>query len=100
MRILPLLALPLVLAACASPASRIERKLVEVGVPRPQAECMGVRLAQRLSHAELRQLDRMARLNGDRINRMRLEDVSRMLVDVENPALVAEVVRTGIGCLI
>jgi hypothetical protein len=100
MRILPLLALPLVLAACATPAARIERKLVEVGVPRPQAECMGVRLAQRLSNDELRQLDRMARLNADRINRMRIEDISRALADAENPALVAEVVRTGLGCMI
>ena len=100
MRHVPILVLAAMLAACASPAQRIERKLLEVGLPPFQAECMGVRLAQRLSNNELRQLDRMARLSGDRINRMPIEDIGRALADVENPALVAEVVRTGLGCLI
>jgi hypothetical protein len=100
MRIVPLVLLPLALAACATPATRIERKLVEVGVPRPQAQCMGTRLAQRLTTSELRQLDRLVRQNEDRLARTRLEDLPRTLASLDNPALVTEVVRTGISCLI
>lgn len=92
--------LGLLLAGCASPAQRIERKLVEVGVPQGQAQCMGVRLQQRLSAGQLRSLDRLARMNGNRIERMRVEDIARQLAADGDPALVAEVVRTGIGCLV
>ncbi|GGI81124.1 hypothetical protein GCM10007973_17000 [Polymorphobacter multimanifer] len=90
----------LLLAGCASPAQRIERKLVEVGVPQGQAQCMGVRLQQRLSTSQLRSLDRLARMNGNRIERMRVEDIARQLAADGDPALVAELLRTGIGCLV
>jgi hypothetical protein len=92
--------LGLLLAGCASPAQRIERKLVEVGVPQGQAECMGVRLQQRLSVGQLRSLDRLARLNGNRIERMRIDEIARQLSRDGDPALVAEMVRAGLGCLL
>ncbi|WP_439534169.1 hypothetical protein [Polymorphobacter sp.] len=94
------LGLALAVAGCASPAQRIERKLVEVGVPQRVAECMGQRLSQQLSTSQLRQLDRMARLEGDRIGRARIEDIGRALAGAENPALMGEVIRTGVSCLI
>ncbi len=97
---LPFVALGLLVAGCASPSQRIERRLVEVGLPQTQARCMGDRLAARLSGSQLRQLDQLVRLNGDRIGRMRLEDIGRTLSDQRDPALVAEVVRSGISCLI
>lgn len=94
------LMLSALLTACASPSQRIERKLVEYGVPAPQAQCMGDRLARRLSNAELRQLDRLVSVNAERLGRMRLEELGRALSGTDNPALVADIVRTGIGCLL
>jgi len=100
LKILPALLLSAALAACSTPSQRIERALINYGLPAPQAECMGFRLAQRLTNNQLRQLDQLARLNSDRLGRTRLEDIGRTLAGAENPALIAEVVRTGLGCLI
>jgi hypothetical protein len=94
------IALSLAVVGCATPSQRIERKLVEVGVPFRVAECMGVRLSQRLTMGQLRQLDRLARLDGDRLGRTRLEEIGRALAGADDPALMGDVVRTGIGCLI
>lgn len=98
--ILVVMGVALGLAGCASPAQRIERSLVRVGVPYGVAQCMGVRLQQRLTLGQLRQLDRLARLDDRGLGRARLEEIGRALGGSEDPALVGEVVRTGIGCLI
>ncbi len=42
-------------------AGRIETALVERGVPQPVAECMGTRLSERLSIAQLRALERLGK---------------------------------------
>jgi hypothetical protein len=89
-----------VLAGCAGPAQRIERGLVNVGVPRDVARCMGVRLEDRLSRQQLRQLERLARVGDGRLGRARLEEIGRALAGADDPRLAAEVVRTGLGCLI
>jgi hypothetical protein len=90
------------LAACAGPAQRIEQSLVRVGVPNDVARCMGVRLEQRLTRDQLRQLDQLARLEDRRggLGQARLQEIGRALAGTDDPALVGEVVRTGIGCLI
>ena len=98
--ILPAVFLSVLIASCASPAQRIERALVNSGVPPSQAQCMGYRLAERLTTSQLRQLDQLARLTNDRLGRARLEDIGRAIAGPENPALIAEVVRTGIVCLL
>lgn len=92
----------LALAACAGPAQRIERSLVRAGVPFDVAQCMGVRLEQRLTRDQSRRLDDLARLEQRRggLDRARLGEIGRALGGADDPALVAEVVRTGIGCLI
>ena len=40
-------------------AGRIENALVERGIPQPVAACMGTRLSERLSLAQLRELERL-----------------------------------------
>ncbi len=88
------------LAACATPADRITQKLVELGVPPSQARCMGVRLDQRLSLSQLRQLGRVANVDREQIGHMSLREITARLRDVHDPAIVAEIIRAGIGCAI
>ncbi len=90
----------LTLSACTTPADRITSKLVELGVPASQARCMGVRLDQRLSLAQLRQLGRVANVDREQVGRMSLREITARLRDVHDPAIVAEIVRAGIGCAI
>lgn len=87
----------LLLAACATPADRIAARLEKAGVPARQARCMGDRLAQRLSYAQLKELGRVAgEVDGERLS---VGKLVRRLGDAD-PALVGEVVRTGLGCAI
>ena len=90
----------LALAACATPADRITKKLVELGVPPPQARCMGVRLDQRLSMTQLRQLGRAANVSGEQVGRMSLKEIVHRLRSIDDPLIAAEVLRAGIGCAI
>lgn len=87
-------------AACASPSRQIATKLGELGVPQRQAECVGTRLEQRLSTAQLRRLFELARLPGERAGRMSIPELAGRLNDRRDPLLVAELLRAGIGCAI
>lgn len=87
------------LAGCTTPAQRITAKLSDLGVPPRQAECMGNRLADRLSYGQLKRLDAITRVNGARFDRMRIDEIARALDDPRDPGIVAEVVRAGVGCL-
>lgn len=88
------------LAACASPSQRISTKLIDYGVPEPQAVCMGDRLEQRLTTTQLVRLGEVARLSRDSAGRMTVNDLARALNRPGDEALVAEVLRSGLGCLI
>ena len=88
----------LLLAGCATPGERIAAKLVGIGVPDREARCMGDRLAKRLTTAQLLRLGRMPGLDRITVGRMSLTDIVRRIDAVGDPALVAEVVRAGVGC--
>lgn len=88
----------LMLVACATPAQRIATKLGEYGVPPREARCMGERLQDRLSYAQLQRLNDLARINGDRIGRMSINDIARTFNAPQDASLAAEILRAGIGC--
>ncbi len=88
------------LASCATPADRITKKLVELGVPPSQARCMGGRLDQRLSLSQLRQLGRVANVDREQVGRMSLREITERMRELHDPAIVAEILRAGIGCAI
>jgi hypothetical protein len=90
----------LALAGCATPADRITTKLVELGVPQPQARCMGLRLNQRLSLAQLDQLGRLAYVDREQVGRMSLREIGNRLRSIHDPAIVAEILSAGVGCAI
>ena len=100
MRPIVVLAPLLLLAACATPSQRITTALVERGVPQPQARCMGDKLGDRLSLAQLKRLDEISKMNGGRMDRMSIPQIANALSDPRDPGLVAEVIRAGVGCLL
>ena len=85
----------LLLAGCATPAQRIASKLEAAGLPRPQARCMGDKLASRLSYRQLDELNRVVRDSGS--ERLTVGRLAQRLGDAD-PVLVARLVETGIGC--
>ena len=98
--LLPILALPLLLTACATPAQRITSNLAELGVPQRQAQCMGERLGQRLSIGQLRRLQELSGIRAERLQRMSIREIAAKLTDEKDPGLVLEFIRAGIGCAI
>ena len=61
---------------------------------------MGGRLQARLSTAQLRRLGEIGALNRDRMGRMSVNDIAATLNKPGDEVLVAEVIRSGISCLI
>jgi hypothetical protein len=98
--LLALIALPLALTACATPAQRITRNLADLGVPERQAQCMGGRLGERLSIGQLRRLQELTSIRVERLERMSIREIANKLTDEKDPGLVAEFLRAGVGCLI
>lgn len=100
MRWLVVLAL-LVLAGCATPAQRITARLTEYGVPAAPARCMGDRLQSRLSLDQLRRLDEIGKTLGrDRVARLTVRGLVRVLDQPADARLVSELVRASVACLI
>lgn len=96
--LLPLIALPLLLSACATPAQRITKNLTELGVSPRQAQCMGDRLGQRLSIGQLLRLQELTNIRMEKLQRMSIRQIADKLTDEKDPGLVAEFLRAGIGC--
>lgn len=100
MRRLPVLLACASIAGCATPSQRISAKLVQYGLPEPQAVCMGDRLEQHLSLQQLQRLGKVSAMSRDRMGRMNVNELARALNQPGDEALVAEVLRAGLGCLI
>jgi len=98
---LPILA-ALALAGCAtvSPEARVRTKLIEAGLRPPVAACMAERLVDRLSIAQLRRLQSVGGLARKDVRGMSLDELVYRLRALEDPELVAVVLKAGIGCSI
>jgi hypothetical protein len=95
----PLAAL-LALAACATPAQRIERTLIEEGVPPAMARCLGERLDERLTIAELRRLGRVAaRIARTDWRGLTIGQAELVARDLDDPRLVRAIAVSGFDCL-
>jgi hypothetical protein len=97
---LVLLALAALLAACATPAQRVERALVAEGVPPAMARCMGERLDDRLSTTELRRLGRVAaRVADTDPRRLTLGEIETLARDLGEPRLIGALASASVACL-
>lgn len=63
----PLLLVPLLLSACATPETRLRTGLVDAGLSPAMAACMADRMVDRLSLLQLRRLSSLGDLKGRRI---------------------------------
>jgi hypothetical protein len=100
LRLLPALA-AFGLAACATPSERIADALVGYGIAPAQAECVGIRLEQRLSIGQLRELARLARAyreNDPNPSALTVTDLVRVTSQVNDPRVPIEVGRAAGQC--
>ncbi|RYD60595.1 MAG: hypothetical protein EOP58_16115 [Sphingomonadales bacterium] len=90
------------LAGCAtvSPEAKIRTRLVEAGVKPRMAQCMAERLTDRLSLAQLRELNRMVGLVRKDAGAMTVNEIVDRLRATGDPRIVEVVTRAGVGCFI
>jgi hypothetical protein len=96
------IALALSLAACAtvSPEAKVRNALLDVGLSPPMAECMAERLVDRLSLAQLRRLNSLAKLPGRDIGNMTVDEFLYRTRALQDPEIFSVVSRAGLGCAI
>lgn len=88
----------LLVAACSTPADKITAALTDYGLPAKQARCMGERLQDRLSLAQLKRLSELAQANRGQ-GKVSVTKIADQLNRDGDPRLVAAVVGAGVGCL-
>jgi hypothetical protein len=96
-----LLLIVLALPACASTyESKVETKLVDMGLSHNKARCMAERLVDRLSQDQLRSLGRLAGLEHRSVRKMTIGELIHRLEALGDPEIVAVATRAGLGCAI
>lgn len=94
------LIVPLALAACATPESRVRSKLIEVGVSKPVAQCMAGRMVDNLSNAQLRRLASLGDMHGKDITSMRMGELLEQTKTLGDPKIFTVISRAALGCSI
>lgn len=85
-------------AACASTQGRLERGLLQAGVPPQRSECMARHLATKLSTSQLRRLSKVQHLTRDNPES---KGVERFLVNAQalgDPRIVTVTSAVALGC--
>jgi hypothetical protein len=90
----------MILSGCAvSKEARVKAALTDAGVPEKPAACMATIMAEDLTTAQLRSLQKAADTVTNPYT-MSLNDAIAVLKRVNDPALLGTLVRAGTRCLI
>lgn len=95
---LPLLTLPLALAACATPEARLRTGLVDAGLPQPIAACMAERMVDRLSLTQLRRIGSLASLKDKRVDNLTLTQFTRKIRALRDPEILTVTISSAAVC--
>jgi hypothetical protein len=98
-KLIPLAAI-LALSACASPESRVRTGLINAGISPPIAACMAERLVDHLSISQLRRLQSVATLRGQRIGDLTVSQLLERARALNDPEIVSVVTTAAFRCAI
>ena len=87
--VLPVLALALVLAGCATPETRLRTGLRNAGLSKAMSACMAERMVDRLSLVQLRRLSALGSLKDKRIADLSLDQFLRKVRALKDPEILA-----------
>jgi hypothetical protein len=85
----PLLALPLLLSACATPETRLRTSLQSAGLSKPMSACMAERMVDRLSLVQLRRLSALGSLKDKHITDLTVDQFFRKVRALKDPEILA-----------
>ena len=94
----PLLLLPLALAACATPEARLRTGLNEAGLSKAMSACMAERMVDRLSLLQLRRLSALGSLKDKRITDLTLQQFLRKVRALNDPEILTVSTSSAAVC--
>ncbi|MDK2761492.1 MAG: hypothetical protein KYX64_09060 [Sphingopyxis sp.] len=94
----PLLLLPLALAACATPEARLRTGLNEAGLSKAMSACMAERMVDRLSLLQLRRLSALGSLKDKRITDLTLQQFLRKVRALKDPEILTVSTSSAAVC--
>lgn len=87
-----------VAGACASTQVRLERGLLEAGVPPQRSECMARHLSTKLSTSQLRRLSKVQHLTRDNLESQVIERFLANAQALGDPRIVTVTSAVALGC--
>jgi hypothetical protein len=99
-QVLVAITLPLALAGCATPETRIRTALVEAGLPKPVAGCMAGRMVDRLSLFQLNKLRGLGKLKDKKVREISIEEFVKRTKALQDPEIVGVVTSSGVICAV
>ena len=96
--LVPMLARPLALAACATPETRLRTGLVNAGLSKPVAACMAERMIDRLSLIQLRRLDSLSSLRDKRASDLTLNQFLHKVRALKDPEILTVTISSAALC--
>ena len=85
---LPLLAMSLALAGCATPETRLRTGLQNAGLSKAMSACMAERMVDRLSLLQLRRLSALGSLKDKRVTDLTLDQFFHKVRALKDPEIL------------
>ena len=99
-RLLPALLIPLALAACATPQTRVRNGLTGLGLSYPIADCMAERMVDRLSLSQLSRLSSLDGFKGRQPGDISVNQFIGITRGLQDPEVLGVVTSSGAICAV
>lgn len=89
-----------VLAACATPETRVRKGLMSVGLSEPISRCMAGRMVDRLSLGQLNKLNGLGKLRKRDPGDISFNEFAKLTRSLRDPEIVGVVTSSGVICAV
>ena len=96
--LLPVLALALLLAGCATPETRLRTSLQNAGLSKAMSACMAERMVDRLSLLQLRRLASLGSLKDKHVSDLTLDQFFRKVRALKDPEILTVSTSSAAVC--
>jgi len=87
-------------SSCATPQTRLQRGLINAGLPKTQSACMADRMVNKLSLLQLRRLISIGNFENEKLRDMSVSRFMRNIRALKDPEIVSITTRAALGCAI
>ena len=87
-------------AACATPETRVRTALMDAGLSKPIATCMADRMVDRLSLIQLNKLSGLKKLRGQNMRKITVDELLKRTRSLQDPEILGVVTSSGLICAV